>query len=204
MRQAVSFFILLLICFDSLSSTHTVIGRVYEIIEEDEILKIQRRASQHDWSKVFDNPQEKVDSFIKREQNYLPYAPKDGLRLHVPHYVVEKQVIDKDGAVIYPVGFRYNPLNNVQLPFRVVVTDVNSLSWFKDKILKTDMILISSGNLSDAEKILGRTVFILNRRVKEKFNLSFVPSIVEQQNNLFRIYEYAQEKSDLKVSNEVN
>lgn len=202
MLRAVNLIILLFICFNAVSSSFSVIGRVYEITEEDEIIKIQKRAAKQDWSKIFDKPEEKVNSFIRREQNFLPYAPEDGLRLHVPHYIVEKDVIDKDGIVIYPVGFRYNPLNNAHLPFRIVVTDVDSLSWFKNKINKTDMILISSGDLGKAEEILGRTVFVLNRRVSERLNLKYVPSIVEQKNNLFHISEFIQKPKLPEHSNE--
>lgn len=191
-----------LLCFFSFSSIcaeSSVIGRVYDIKEEDEAIKVLKKADAVNWASVFNEPHKKADKWLKSEQVLLPYAEKDSVRFHVPHYVVEKPVIDKHGNVIYPKGYRFNPLNFTKLPFRVVVVDLKSLIEFKSKIRKNDMIVLSSGDLSQAEDIIGKKCFILNEKLKAKLNINVIPSFVEQQNNMLHISEF---KFDEEMINE--
>ncbi len=180
----------LLISFNVLAKD-IVVGRVYDIAEMDEITKIELRAKKVDWNKAIDNAKNNVQKTIEDLQIELPFSTTEAKRLHVPYYIVEKEVLDKDGNVLYPKGFRYNPLNHYTLPYRLVIFDVKQWDFMKPLVKFSDRIMITSGDKSIVEKSLGREVFILDQISYQRLSIQKVPSIITQKNNLFEIKELA-------------
>lgn len=167
------------------------VGRTYPVIEEDPVIQIKRRAQQHDWRQMVN---QRKDSW---KENYrtasLPRSQENLSRYHIPYGVAEKDVIDANGAVIYPAGFQFNPLEHIRMPYSIYVIDQKDIDWVKERITMKDMILISNGNVEESIKAFKGRTYILDEVTKERLNITHVPSVVEQVGHQLKISEYVNE-----------
>ena len=90
-----------------------------------------------------------------------------------------------DGRVLYPKGFTFNPLTYVSLPQRLVIVHASELDWALKTAAPTDWILLAAGTGSRPDPIalgekVGRPLFILEERVKDRLGLTVAPVIVAQ------------------------
>lgn len=177
-----------MVCSSVLAQQSSVIGAVYPIEERDALEALKERAEQVDWQAYMAN---RKDGWKSNLQQELPIARKDLVRFHRPFYTVERAVTDQNGAVIYPVGFRYNPLNHVRLPYRVVAISTHQVAWVRSKLRKTDRVLISHGDVFKArEQLPEHIVFILDERTRSRLDIQRVPTIAVQKGNLLELVEY--------------
>ncbi|MBQ4839844.1 hypothetical protein [Pseudoalteromonas luteoviolacea] len=177
-----------LVCSTVFAQQSSVIGAVYPIKEKDALAALKNRAEQVDWQAYMANRKDGWKSNLQRE---LPIARKNLVRFHRPFYTVEQAVIDQKGAVIYPVGFRYNPLNHVRLPYRIVAISTLQVEWVRAKLRKTDRVLISHGDVFKARELLPEhIVFTLDERTRSRLDIQRVPTIVVQKGNLLEVSEY--------------
>ena len=102
----------------SLMATESqLLGRTYEIVEPDALVKIQEKVAQVDWETVMSDGMAR-NAAAKAVS--LPRAQEDRARYHIPYYIAEFDVKDQTGQIIYPKGFQFNPLEHVRLPQRLV------------------------------------------------------------------------------------
>ncbi|WP_339145172.1 hypothetical protein [Pseudoalteromonas galatheae] len=196
-KLAVSFF--LGFCATSYASQQTSkIGAVYSIAETDALEAIKARAETINWNDALRN---RTNSWMQLQQTPLPRVEKDNIRFHKPTHILEKQITDANGVVIYPSGFEFNPLNHMRLPYRIVVVSMPQLKWLKKVLRKTDRVLLTSGDVFKARDYLGHTVFLLDQRTKERLNVLKVPSLIVQKSNLLEISEI---KLDMEVAEVTN
>lgn len=180
-----------------LSSLHTgsamavqtsTIGKTFSISEPDGLQEIEDRAETVDWqaavSKGFQNP-----SAARPEP--VEFATENKTRYHVPWYRAEFDVKDRDGTVVYPKGYQFNPLEYVTLPQRLVFIAEPHAKWAQERLDPTDMVIISSGDYRDIAVELSRPVFVLDSRLKQRLNVQAVPSIITQEGSTLRIDEFA-------------
>lgn len=107
----------------------------------------------------------------------------------VPFYTLDSDIKLPDGTMLYPKGHTFNPLTYVSLPQRLVVVHPRDLSWALRTARPTDFILLTAGDaLSLGEKV-GRPLFILEERVKERLGLTLAPVIVAQQGQRLMLTE---------------
>lgn len=182
----------------SCAKNTSVIGAVYPIHEENELEAIKREVEKVDWQAVLSK---RTDSWLKNQMTELPFAQQDSIRFHKPIHVLEKQITDKDGVVIYPEGFEFNPLNHMRMPFRIVVISMEQLDWLKPKLTKMDRVLLTSGDVFEAREKLGHTVFLLDAKTQNKLNVLRIPSIIKQKGNLLEIEEFKFNPNDKELSN---
>ncbi len=169
----------------------STIGKVYPIQEPDALEEIEQRAKNVDWAEV---SKKKKNGWEAERSLKLPPAQENISRQHFPYYQVEFDVTDAKGNVIYPKGFKYNPLDHVTLPSRIIVINEGHTTWIKDRLKFNDMVIISSGNREKTSKILGVPVFILDKKLKERLSIKYVPTIIEQKVNYLIVSEYKVEE----------
>lgn len=90
----------------SAASTSNTIGQVYGIAEPDALAEIEQRVRAVDWSKELNKNR---DSWATFQGVPLPVSKKTQTRTHVPFYTSLIDVPDKDGKVLYPKGYTFNP-----------------------------------------------------------------------------------------------
>ncbi len=172
----------------SVDAARLTVGATYPIEERDALEAIQARAEHVDWAKVY---RKDPGTWAALQSVRLPNAPKDRERRHQPIYVVEQDVIDRNGKLLYPKGYHYNPLDYVRLPWRILVIgdDSHHLVWLAANRRDTDQVYTAGGNTRELSERLAQPVFIVTPRVRERLRLRAVPSVIEQHGDTLVIRE---------------
>lgn len=168
-------------------------GQVYAITEPDALAEIEERARSINWQSILDK--EKPEDFRPSHLVQLPRAKRDRSFLVDMTYTLEFDVPDGQGGILYPRGYRFNPLEYVPFNQTLVILDGDDpeqLAWLKSSSLLSEpssLILLTQGAFSRVGKQLGRTVFYADRRILERFNLAAVPSVVSRKGRLMEVKE---------------
>ena len=174
--------ILIFLSVNSAFAEVETVGATYDIVEPDVLKEIKNKAKNIDIRKEYLKNKDKWTAF-KSEK--LPPAKVERERKFKPYYIVEKSIHDQYGNILYPEGYKYNPLDYVKMPWRIVVIgdSEREFEWLLNNKQPTDKILIAGGNPITTGKRLGKPVFIVNKNAKERLRLEYTPSIVKQVND---------------------
>jgi conjugal transfer pilus assembly protein TraW len=187
--------VLLLGCALLAAAAHaqtSVIGRTWPIAEPDALAEIEARTQKL--------PASMADRFGPRERwsamKAAPLAATEVNRVRsvVPFYTLEFDVKLPDGKLLYPKGFTFNPLTYVSLPQRLVVVRPEDLGWALRTAAPSDWILLAAGARASADPIalgqkVGRPLFILEERVKDRLGLQVAPVIIAQVGQKLQLTE---------------
>jgi conjugal transfer pilus assembly protein TraW len=169
----------------STAATSTI-GRTWPIAEADAMTEIESRAAtagnlasrmppRGNWSAL--------------QPASLPRAQESRIRKVVPFHLLEDDIRLPDGRVLYPKGFRFNPLEYVTLPQRLVIVHPRDLDWAVRTAAPTDFILLTAGDAVALSEKTGRPLFILEERVKARLGLAVAPVIVAQVGKALELRE---------------
>lgn len=184
----------------------STIGRTWPIAEPDALAEIGARTARQ--------PATMAAAFGPRAQwsalkpAALGRTREDRTRSVVPFYTLGFDLTLPDGKVLYRKGYRFNPLEYVRLPQRLFVVHAADLGWAARTASLTDWILLTAGDephddrahqdaLSLGERI-GRSVFILEERVKDRLGLTVAPVIVRQVGQSIELSEIRLERRFLR------
>ncbi|NPV76221.1 MAG: hypothetical protein HPY59_07570 [Anaerolineae bacterium] len=169
------------------ANAQIVVGATYPVIERDPTIVIRESLSKLDLPKLLANRKE---SFRHQyQQIVLPRASEPVKRSHIPFYTVEHDVTDKDGKVIYPTGYVYNPLLYFKLPHAIYAIDQGDTTWLKPLLKQADMVLLNSGDLAEVSNELQHAVYLLDDNTRTRLDLLRVPSKVTQIQSALMIEE---------------
>ena len=173
-------------------------GTVYSIIEPDLLAELRQYALTH------------TPSPEKQQQERAHYQPKDLRRLPKATadrsfevdmtYTLTHEVTDGSGHVLYPRGFKVNPLQYVNFTGGLVVidgSDPRQVEWFEKSPYypnKLAILLISGGYAFELTSTLKRPVYYLTGEIADRFRLAAVPSIVVRKGNGMSVREVKIEK----------
>ncbi len=164
----------------------TTVGVTYDIAEPDILEEVKAKASTVNWKAAMSRDK---DTWSAWESASLPEADRNGESRFTPTYTLDFDVTDKNGAVVYPSGYQFNPLEYIQLPGRIIVIGKgeHQARWAKETRRDGDIILTAGGNpLTLAEKI-GQPVYLLDERGVKRLGVTAVPSVIEQKGQEFVI-----------------
>ncbi|PHP17142.1 conjugal transfer protein TraW [Sphingobium sp. IP1] len=154
------------------------IGRTWPIAEPDAMAEIEARAARQ--------PVDMARNFGPRANWSAMQAASLGIttqartRSVVPFYTLDFDVKLPDGTMLYPKGYTFNPLTYVSLPQRLVVVHPRDLGWAIRTARPTDFILLTAGDALALGERVGRPLFILEERVKDRLGLTVAPVVVAQ------------------------
>lgn len=161
----------------------STIGRTWPIAEPDALAEIEARTARlpPDMRGKF-GPR---SSWSAMKSASLAPAAKSQTRIVVPFYTLDTEIRLPDGTLLYPRGYRFNPLSYVTLPQRLVVVHPRDLGWALKTARLTDFILLAAGSARDDDAITlsertGRPIFILEERIKERLSLTVAPVVITQ------------------------
>jgi conjugal transfer pilus assembly protein TraW len=169
------------------------VGQVYPIAERDALTEIEERAKEVNWRSIL--AKEKPEDFRPSSLVPLPRARHDRSFLVDMTYTLEFDVPDGRGGILYPRGYRFNPLDYVPFNQTLVVLDGDDpeqLDWLKRSSLLSEpgsQILLTQGAFSRVGEQLGRAVFYADRRILERFKLTAVPSVISRKGRLMEVKE---------------
>ncbi|ANI79199.1 hypothetical protein EP837_02805 [Sphingobium sp. EP60837] len=163
------------------------IGRTWPIAEPDAMAEIEARTAKQ--------PVEIARNFGPRanwsamQAAALRVATQARTRSVVPFYTLDFDIKLPDGTLLYPKGYTFNPLTYVSLPQRLVIVHPRDLSWAIRTARPGDFILLTAGDALSLGERVGRPLFILEERVKERLGLTVAPVIVEQKGQRLMLTE---------------
>jgi len=161
----------------------STIGRTWPIAEPDALAEIEARAARQPSSMAAEFGARPGWSALKGAR--LGTAQANRVRSVVPFYTLDFDLRLPGGKVLYPKGYTFNPLTYVSLPQRLIVVHPADVAWAARTAALTDWILLTAGGPRDEDALsmgerLGRPVFILEERVKQRLGLTVAPVIVRQ------------------------
>jgi conjugal transfer pilus assembly protein TraW len=174
-------------------NSRSTIGRTWPIAEPDALSEIEAKAATlpRDMSKAF-GPR---TNWSALKAAGLAVAASDRVRSVVPFYTLEFDIRLPEGKTLYPRGYTFNPLTYVRLPQRLVVVHPRDLGWAMRVARPSDFILLAAldGEIGDPISLgekMGRSVYILEERVKARLGLQVAPVIVAQAGQRLVLTEY--------------
>lgn len=181
----------LLLLVSSITNVGAIVvsqGTTYDIVEPDLLQEIKKKANQVDWQQLQQN--------IKLTQKYvqLPVAKEDATYYYTPITKLPFEVKDKDGKVLYPKGFKFNPLKYTTLPNQLIVLGsprhLDMVSNLSPLVSPDDTLLIVNMDVRVFIKKTGRRAFLLTQDAIKRLGVKHLPAVISQQGDRFLIQEY--------------
>ena len=176
-------------------------GTTYPIIEEDAISQMKKAIAGYDWEKFKSKQREKINNYKPKDLVDLPTVQEEKVFKVDMTGSIKEDIIGRDGVVIYPKGYRYNPMEYVFMR-RILVfingKDEKQIQWYKKSPYPSDMrtmLLITDGSYLDVRKKLNTpSVYYANREIIDRMGIKAVPSVAVQKGTELEVKEYALKK----------
>jgi len=181
-----------------------VVGATYPVSEKDALQEIEDRARQINWSEHFNKDEVKkvVTNFKPQDITALKTTERNTTFTVDITYILEHDIPDGKGGILYPKGYTFNPLDYVVFTNTLVLingSDRRQVEWFKTSAYYKDhkvMLLITEGSFKELSEELKRPVYYAKREIVERFKLRAVPSIVVQKNRQMEVKEIAIKRNE--------
>ncbi|OCR99548.1 hypothetical protein A9K75_06670 [Campylobacter fetus subsp. testudinum] len=181
---------------------NTDLGTTFEFAEQDasELMRSQALNNKDKLQKKYDQYRQdyknKLDNIGPKIANKPTPAYRDNEFYIDSTYTNPKDIRDHRGVLLYPKGFKFNPLTYIKIPYKVVFLDgtrKNELQWAIDNNL-TNLtgvrILLTDGKYRVAKQFFNHHVFFATDDIVKKFGINHTPSIAEQVGQKMLIKEY--------------
>ena len=167
-------------------------GRLYEIVEEDMLSYVRRKAGEIDIRAL----REKTVRNAGRAHGKLsavslgvPPAEEERVRRVDPSVKVANPVYDHAGRIVSPAGI-VNPLDHVPFSKPVLVLREDQVRPLLGEILeKKPTLLLTDGDVRRASSLAGRMVYRASPFILERLGVEKTPSLVTQDGNRLRVRE---------------
>lgn len=190
MKETLSFLFILFVSFNS-SSEQLTVGRTYDIAEPNALTEIKSKAKKITPEDIKNKYKKGFNQWLMQYRvTNLPRATKTNTRFHIPWGVNPKDIYDQHGNIMYPKGFKFNPIKYLKIKERFYVVDIEDLDWLSEQLKPSDKVMINNGDITEAKKKLDRAVFILDQISVEKLGIRVVPSLIKQSGDQFKIKEF--------------
>ena len=199
--KAMILFLFPIILFSSTLKKQYETGETYQFAEKDMIEEIKEQIINNK-TQIENKLEEYKKTTKEKANNYKPtdlkkLSPAIKSNTFYPDmtYTNPNDIYDNKGDIIYPKGFKFNPLDYQTIHYQIIVINGNSkeeLDWliknnYTDNIKY--MILLSDGNYKEVGEKIKQPVFYAMPKITEKFNLEHTPSIITQIGNKMEVKE---------------
>lgn len=193
-----SFYIFIFLAFPLAVSAMTElenVGAVYPVVESDIRIEMKRRAAAR-WKQQKEAYVKKIQTYQPKNIQHLPKASQERAFTVDMTYTLDRDIKDRDGQVLYPKGYTFNPLDYMSLTIGLVVidgADPVQINWFQQSPYASNhkmKLLLSGGSAQSLVSELNRAVFYLDKEVASRFQLAAVPSVVVQQGKHIQVREF--------------
>lgn len=183
-----------------------IIGETYPIVEDDIVAELREQAQTLKGLAPSGDLMEQIRHYQPANLQALPRAADNRNFLVDMTYTLDHDLKDKNGKVIYPRGYTFNPLDRIRLSTSLVVidgTDSDQVAWFKESPYMKNRrvkLLISGGYDSDLRRELKRPVFYLTKDIGTRLKLTAVPCVAVQKGNGMQVTEFFIQTNNNKKS----
>lgn len=164
-------------------------GQTFNIVEPNLLTEIKQKANKVDWQSLSKNMK------LDQSQVNLPTAKESRQYYFEPFAILPFEVKDKDGNILYPKGFKFNPLKYTTLPNQLIVLGsprhLQTISSASSLVSVDDTLLIANMDTRVFIKQTGRQAFLLTKEAIKRLGVKTVPAIISQEGNRFLIQTFA-------------
>jgi hypothetical protein len=187
--KTLTFTVALLLSTTVHSAQEITIGRTWKIVEPDSMVEAQKAAENIDPERL-----KPKNTFRERlaAKNILRTVTSKA-RLFTPSHTVERAVYDRDGNVLYPVGYTYNPIQYMpRFNQRIVVIDERDAEFIKPYLKPSDTVIVNQGDLLAVSEIIGQRANMLDILSAEAMDIKRVPVVItiDYENISYRLEEF--------------
>lgn len=189
-RTFITTFASVLLCVQAASAEPVRLGKTYAIQEEDALEEIERRAVSVD---LQTKNSEELKQWTLGQSVTLKAATVDRRYRIDMSYTLETDVPNAQGEVIYPRGYTFNPLEYMQLPYRIGVIGPGreQIEWARQQ--GEGILWLASGADPWAMAAeLKHPVYLYTPEVAKRLKVQAVPALLEQQGSELWAQETAQ------------
>jgi conjugal transfer pilus assembly protein TraW len=163
-------------------------GKVYPIQEKDFLQEVQERALPPSFA---DDAKRKCSSYVPKSLG-IPRATRWESRIFDPSFILDREIQDHLGRVIYPRGYEVNPLCIAPLHNQILVfdgSDETQLGWALSQSSDSMWVLVGGDPLA-LEVECSRPVFLYQTgALTRRLSIRAVPVRVSQQGNSLLLEE---------------
>jgi len=187
-------FALILSTVSAVAAADQIVGQTFPIAEPDAHTELLTRVKNADWKTLMDKS--KIQ-YAALTGEYLPNAAKDETRLFDPTYALPQSIMDANGRVLFPAGYKVNTYKQLGIQttrrYIVIGPDASHWRWLNEvaKPTDSDRVLLARGNVFDMRQKTGRNILRLDARFIERFGVKSVPAIVTQSGTMLLVREFA-------------
>lgn len=178
-----------------------ILGKTQDFAERDILELMQEHISKNKAqieqksNLLRDKAKEDVKNY--KPDGLVPLEPALEDRVFYPDltYVLDQDIKDHNGKILYKKGFKFNPANYVKMSYALVIIDGKNkkeVQWFKDSGFANQLtyrLLLSDGSFYELNKELKQEVFYLMPEIRKRFQIQRTPSIVKQIGNKIEVKE---------------
>lgn len=180
---------MLLTAFSWHSLAKTIkVGDVYDIKERPMQELIADKIQNGDYEQRLRNYTKSFETGIE-----VPVATIEREFTFTPWHTLKHPIRDQNNQVLFPAGFRFNPLSKVTAPGRLIFFNEDQLEWVQTQLQPGDQLVLTAGDVFQARSRLRQIVFLLDTQTHQRLQVNTVPRIYEQRNDdqHFTVNEYA-------------
>ncbi len=183
----------------SLAKDLGTFGATYPIAEPDALDEIERRVKEVDWSQVINkkNLEKAVNAYRPSDLKKIGRAERDRIFNVNMAYTLQLDIPDGKGGILYPRGYRFNPLEYIHLPNIIVIIngdDPEQVAWFLSSRYADSFkvsLLLTEGDYAQLSEQFNRAVYYADGRLLKRLNIQAVPSVAMQKGTLMEVKEIA-------------
>ncbi|EKD37930.1 MAG: hypothetical protein ACD_75C00934G0001 [uncultured bacterium] len=183
-----------------------IVGRTFPIVEPDLLAELRESSSQ------FEQSREELLAQIKNYQpanlHPLPRATADRTFLVDMRYILDRDLTDAHGNIIYPKGYSFNPLEYIVLAGGLIVidgSDPSQVSWFMRSPYSQNQqtkLLLVGGQAADLIEKVQRPAFYLTSDMAERLRLAAAPALIMRKGDKMQVQEFYVPPAEPGSSNE--
>ncbi|HBG19762.1 MAG TPA: hypothetical protein DDY32_10955 [Desulfobulbaceae bacterium] len=183
-----------------------IVGRTFPIVEPDLLAELRESSLQFEQSR---------EEWLARIKNYqpanlhlLPRAAADRTFLVDMRYVLDRDLTDANGNIIYPKGYSFNPLEYIVLAGGLIVidgSDPSQVSWFMHSPYSQNRqtkLLLVGGQAADLIEKLQRPAFYLTDDMAKRLRLAAAPALIMRKGDKMQVQEFYVPPAEPGSSNE--
>lgn len=190
------FLIIFLFMSQALAKNFGQIHNVFDIKEERFLTMISRQMKNLDLGKFNQKWHDGMLHEIKNPKGrILPSATSYKSHMIDVNFTLEQDIVSNDGQIVHRKGTVVNPLDSLDLRYRLFLIDElkeSQVKWLLNQDLKNeDKIILINGSPSRLGEQLKRKIFFdQTGEIIQKFKIKALPSIISQKEKAIIVEEY--------------
>ncbi|MFK5948033.1 MAG: type-F conjugative transfer system protein TraW [Methylococcales bacterium] len=190
-----------LIAFSNANATDLgTFGKTYNIDEDDlsHIMKSKMIEKQEsgELDTFFKDLTDRSKKYVRRPKGYvLPRAREYRAIKFDPTIILEQDIYDAEGNVLYPMGTTINPLDFKPMSKTLCFIDgddIEQVKWLENTCtdsIKFKSILVNGNVIKLSEEMNKRLYFDQDSVLRKHFNIQALPTVIRQNGRYLHVEE---------------